>query len=493
MKIQSIQIKNLASFAEFRTELGAVNLIEGPHGAGKTSLERVIMYALGRRPLAERGSRSVQHDPSILHGTSDAGEAILTFTSESDVEFLRVNVKADKTQRQVKVRGPKQRWEDANGFIDEVTSALAYDPLQFKELDPKSRLEAFLRVVPINISDEEIHEAVGYPIELPGAAGLDTINTLYDAIFADRRTENTAADTQGKYASQLEAALAPAVDGSDWSAEVSRLRGEKALLEVSEGEELRRISAAFNKQKEELSAAAGKQREKVAEGYNLGFSAIDAKIAALQLEKEQLRSEMTDVRNLLDGSLLSDIAATRENAIKEAAEIRATNAPLAEKLNTEITVAEERSKSASRDEGTKASAVEARRQANIHKANSDAMTAALERLTTLKSTVASRMTIKGVTIAAPRVGQPVDICREENGALIPFSLWNDESQDTFCLRMAVLFSGQCGIVMLDNLNNFNATRQAEVIATCKKIAASKGMQFLLGRATMDAELKVVEV
>ena len=63
MRIKSINITNLAAFPVFATELHGVTLITGKHGAGKSSLERVIMYGLGRRPLADKGGKSVRHDP----------------------------------------------------------------------------------------------------------------------------------------------------------------------------------------------------------------------------------------------------------------------------------------------------------------------------------------------------------------------------------------------------------------------------------------------
>jgi hypothetical protein len=121
------------------------------------------------------------------------------------------------------------------------------------------------------------------------------------------------------------------------------------------------------------------------------------------------------------------------------------------------------------------------------------MTEALERLTELKSTVASRMSIKGVTVACPREGMPVDICREENGALVPFSRWNEADSDVFALRMAVLHKGQCGIVCVDDISHWSPKRQENVIARCRELATQEGMQFLLGRATDEGELRIVDV
>lgn len=477
MRITSIQITNLAAFAgEVKFSFGAVNLVEGKHGAGKSSLEGVLMYILGRRPLAAKGARSVQHDPSILHGTSDRGEAIVNF-DEGDIEYLRVLVKSDKTTREVKMRGSK-RWEDAGQLIDDITSALAYDPMQFKDLEPKQRLEAFLRVVAVEIASIEVTEAVGGIIPIPaGKPGLDTINALYDDIYRLRTTENSAADTQSKYAAQLEAALPPAVEGGDWNAEVVRLRGEKEIIQGSEDEEIKRIGGELQTVRNAVAVARQSADTEI-------DSDINTRISALEADRSRRKDECAKESEVV-------IEAGRSKANAEAKEIREANAPLHAKLAADIAVADERARSTAQAEGTRKAAKVARDEAEERKAKSKAMTEALDRITALKAAVGSRMRVQGVTIASPREGSPVDLCRLEGGALVPFSRWNDADKDAFALRMAILFRGPCGIVCVDNMANWNAERRAAIIARCKVLATENKMQFLLGVAT-DGELTVTE-
>lgn len=477
MRITSIQITNLAAFGgEVKFSFGAVNIVEGKHGAGKSSLEGVLMYLLGRRPLAAKGARSVQHDPGILHGTSDRGEAIVNF-DECDIEYLRVLVKPDKSTREVKMRGSK-RWEDAGQLIDDITSALAYDPMQFKDLEPKQRLEAFLRVVPVEITAAEVTEAVGGTIPIPaGKPGLDTINALHDDIYRLRTTENSAVDTQSKYATQLEAALPPVVEGGDWNSEVIRLRGEKEILQKSEDEEIKRIGGELQTVRNAVAVARQSADTEI-------DSDINTRISALEADRSRRKDECAKEAEVA-------IEAGRSKANAEAKEIREANAPLHSQLAADIAVADERARSTAQAEGTSNAAKVARDEAEERKAKSKSMTEALDRLTTLKATVGSRMKVSGVTIASPREGSPVDLCRLEAGALVPFSRWNSADQDQFCLRMAVLFSGPLGIVCIDNLSNWNAERRAAIIARCKVLASKDRMQFLLGMAT-DGELKVTE-
>lgn len=478
MRLSKISVTNMCGIKKFESDLPSVCVVSGPHGSGKSSIEKAIMYCLGRRPLAEKGGRAVQHDPSMLHGNAEVGEALLTFSEDSDAEFLRVRVKPDSTERRVKMRGAK-KMEDAAEFIDSITSALAYDPMQLKKMAPKERVESFLRAVPLEIDRNEVLTAAdtpGFITSVPEKPGLDTINSIYDSIYKARTAENVAADTQAKHADQLEAALPPPAPTGDWNAEATKLRADKATLEASEAEEIRRIGGELQTKKH-LVAQARK-------GSNDGIDAdINAKIAKLEADRATRKKVAEQTES-------SAVEFARAQANAEATEIRANNAPLHFDLASRVTVADERARSAAQAEGTRNAAATARAEATARKAKAKAMTEALERLTALKATVGGRMKIPGVTIASPREGQPVDICRVEDGALVPFSVWNDADSDGFCIKLSILYRGPCGIVCIDNMGNWSPARQARVIDRCKELAAEHGMQFLLGKATDVGELLI---
>jgi len=105
MRIKSITITNLGPFENFTANFPAVAIITGAHGVGKSSLENIIKYAMGRRPLATN-SRGIEHDLKILKTGTDKGEAVITF-DEGDIESLRVTVTKTSTDRKIKTRGGK--------------------------------------------------------------------------------------------------------------------------------------------------------------------------------------------------------------------------------------------------------------------------------------------------------------------------------------------------------------------------------------------------
>ena len=122
------------------------------------------------------------------------------------------------------------------------------------------------------------------------------------------------------------------------------------------------------------------------------------------------------------------------------------------------------------------------------------MNEALQRLNALKTTVASRMKIKGIQILSPKPGMEPAICREEGGAWIPFSVWNTESQLIFQLRLTVMSHGKCGLVTIDSIADLNAAKQELLIKTARKFAKEEDMQFIMGRPDEPGmPLRIVDV
>lgn len=491
MKLSKISITNLAGLKSFEATLPSVCILEGKHGAGKSSLQKCMMYAFGLRPLAEKGQKSIMHDPTMLHAASEKGECILSF-EDGDLESLRVRVTADKTERTIKVRG-KKSWELAGQQIYDITNALSYNPLQFRDLNPKERLEAFLKVVPVEISAEEINAAVGGVVPVSGDPSLESINAIFDDIFKARTSENSAVDTQTKYAAQLEAALGPVAPGENWDSEVARLRSDKATLDASEQAEIQRIGRELAGKRETASVDRQQADSLVDESCLASIEERQKQIAVLQEQIAGINLTRAASKGNNAQATAKIIDDLRAAANTEVSEIRTANAPLHAKLTADIATAEERARKSAQDEGTRKAAEQARAEAQEHATQSKAMTEALDRLKALKAEVAGRMSIRGYTIASPREGQPVDLCREEDGALVPFSNWNDASKDELCLKLAVMYRGACGLVMIDSMANWSPARREQILSSCRKYASQHGMQWLLGIATDEGELRITDV
>ncbi len=475
MLLTSLTITDLLAFAGTATfPLHAVTLLEGDHGQGKTSIGSVLLYAFGRRPLADPGGRGIAHDSSLIHGNAERGEAVITF---DDGMTYRLLVTQETTTRQVKMPDGK-RWNAATPeFIDSLVNALSYDPFTFKDLDEKKRIEALLKASPVQVSTQEFSEAIGdLPIQPPARAmGLEDLNACYATLYDLRRDANSRADISGKHAEELERALPPeSVTGAD----PAPLRAEKEALEQKMRGKIEAARKVLDAEKADQSAA-----------HTSRCAEIDADIneRIRQLEAERL-TRVSKSRAAHDEA----IEAARNLANQAVIEKRAELAPQLDRLTAEIATAEERSLRAAKDQGAREAAGKARAAEAAALADSTRIDAAMSRLKTLKEAVAGRLAVPGITIASPRKDAAVDICREESGALVPFSRWNESDKELFCLRMAVLFHGKCGMVFVDEIGHFTPERRAALVSQAK-IYAKEGMQFIMGCATKKGEaLRVVE-
>lgn len=481
MRLTQISITDLAAFAGTVTfPLYGISLIKGDHGKGKSSLGEILLYSFGRRPLAETGSVGIRHDAAILHGNAERGEAVLSF---DDGSSFRVLVTADSTTRMIKVpEGTK--WNKATPeYIDSLVNALSYDPFVFKTLSEKQRIEALLKASPIIVTAEEIAEAVGeFGKHVIGAPSLESINATHGNLYDYRRTANVAADTNAKHAGELEAALPaeelPTVD-------VAPLRAEKAAVEKSELELIEKCRRKLEEFKGQAQAAHEVRK-------NNADKEIDAKIAELEADRKRRHEASNKQFN-------ADIDVLREQANAAVLAKRSEIKPDLERLTAEIATAEERALRAATDKGTRNAAKKAREAQSAALADSQRIDAAMTRLNALKEAVAARLAIPDITIASPRPGQPVDICRLEGEALVPFSRWNEADKERFCLRMAVLFHGKCGMVFVDEIGHFTDERRRGLIETARRYAKDGEMQFIMGSATAataedpkGGELRVVE-
>ena len=150
-----------------------------------------------------------------------------------------------------------------------------------------------------------------------------------------------------------------------------------------------------------------------------------------------------------------------------------------------LSVARERDRLSVSHAATRNAADVAKQHAITAKKKSEQLTAAIAKLDALKVKTAAGLNIPGITI--------------ENGIIlnekkVPFSEWNEQAQVFFCLRIAVLGPGSCGIVVIDGkLNELETRNQVAVMEAAQHYAEEKKMQFLFTSVKDEAKLTVEAV
>ena len=443
MRVSSIQINNLRGFTELKADLPAVSLIQGGNGEGKSSFIKCVIYPFETR-----------HDDEMISKGQDSGEVILTM---DDGTQLRARAtRGEGTDRMTKKPGAK-KWEVGRKYIDSIANAISYNPLSLIGMKPKELLETVLKVMPIALNDDElIATLAGAPLDagkIPATIGsldpLSRIGALRKIVYDERTTLNVAADTHNKHAAELENSLGPKTEEKDWAVEVARLEAELGAARESQEDDMGTIREILNAEIKKFQDVRDREieqsRKKCEEAIEESRGISNRKWEALEPKHYE------KIKGIQDG----------------------------------LSVARERDRLSVSHAATRNAADVAKQHAITAKKKSEQLTAAIAKLDALKVKTAAGLNIPGITI--------------ENGIIlnekkVPFSEWNEQAQVFFCLRIAVLGPGSCGIVVIDGkLNELETRNQVAVMEAAQHYAEEKKMQFLFTSVKDEAKLTVEAV
>ena len=445
--IKRIQVTNLGCFDSLDVELPAVTVVSGGNAAGKTTLLDCIKF------VGDRG-----HDPDLIRGAADFGEVVLTL---SEGNQIRARATRRETTRWWKPADGK-RWIEGRDLIDKIYRAIAYDPIRFLELGPKEQAAKLLEIAPVEVEDAQLREAIGdiEGMSWGGKPSLETLNSVSSAIYGARTEINSNSKQLAAHAAQLEAGLRAALpDDRDWNAERQKVGDALAVKQAEELSEMTTLRSDFDAAKQAAIDGCTKA--------HIGIDArIDAAIRDLEKQRNSEKATATKVRDDCYESI-------RASANRQAADMKAKHAPEIQRLTTELTQAQTYATTQAQIVGTKKAIESARHESEAKAERSKALTAALDRLAALKTSLVSKFRIGGGYVEDGR------IVREQDGGLVPLSRWNTADQLRFCLALGMRIGGN--LVCCDHLESLDKKNEAGTIATARKYAAESGVQFILAK------------
>lgn len=186
MQIVRLQIKNFLSISDAEIRPGQVNQVTGANNQGKTSILRAIEVAC-------KGST----DGSLVKRGEDAAEIIVEFNDETTV---RRRLTASGKQS-VDVKRGSFAAPAPQTFLSALFSAGAFNPLEL--LDPKTRTEAILKLVPAKLDEATLAAYVGEsPVPLPPLDyeqhGLKVAEQAHRYFYQRRAEANKEAKARGE-------------------------------------------------------------------------------------------------------------------------------------------------------------------------------------------------------------------------------------------------------------------------------------------------------
>lgn len=407
MRAKRVRIRNIMGIEDLEFEPGKITRIEGANASGKSS----VLESL--KSIIEGG-----HDATLLRKGEEEGEIVILL--EDDVE-VRKRVTADRSTLEVrhpefgKISAPKT-------YIEKLVDPTAFNPVRFMMAD--DRVELLLEAVGTTISTEELEKAVGdVPFEelpssfnlndLDGAPALEAIETVRKAIFSARTGVNRILRDKSTTAEELKSSL-PA-DGAAPSEVQSELRDAEKALEEERDEQRAKVQEKEDEAAKEIREIEMALDERVAELRDMITKAKEEaqeKIDQVRAEKEEAVQKVRDGYSEEIDRWVETVGSLRERAraVDDAARSR--------RLITE-----------------------AEAEAQRRKEQSDALTAALERLEGLKVEAMESIPIEGAEI--------------QDGELyvdgVAFDRLNSARKTEIVLEIAKVRAGDLGLVIVDDL------------------------------------------
>lgn len=438
MRVSRITLSNILGIEELDFAPGAITKISGRNGKGKSSVLE------GIRSIIAGG-----HDASLIRNGADKGEVVLVLDDGREFRKSITPNGAYLTGKSADGTPIRQ----AKGVIDRLLDSLSVNPVEFLAAPPAKRAEWLLGVMPMSVSDAELSEAAGVPATGAGLNGLEAIARIRKVVYDERTRVNGAAREKTYTAEGLRKSL-PVGDAGDISAQSAeayeRLHKIDADLATVESETKLALKEALDDQRNLFNSKIEEHRTEIRKH--------EAAIAELE---QQLSAEL-DKRRSLARKLYDDQC----NALRDSRTSASADVARMESLVDEH----------KRAEHTREIIAEMEQQAAALKAESESKTAALERLDALKMRLMNSLPIKGMEI---RDGQIY-----VDGVV--FDRLNTAKKIQVALKVAKLRAGECGLVLVDNLECLDS----DTFAAFEVAAAKLGMQFVVTRVSDEAALKV---
>jgi hypothetical protein len=432
--VSLIRIRNVLGIEELDIHPGALTVVEGKNGKGKTS----VLAAIGS--IVDGG-----HDATLLRQGATQGEVVLVLSDETEI---RKRVTASGSTLTVRhpergdLRSPKT-------FVDHLTDALAFNPVAFLAAPAAKQVEYLLDSLPMAVTAAEVAAALGAGVELERPISYDrhalqVLEAVHTQVYDERTGVNRMAREKASTAASVERSL-PALGAGAEIIGLDTLRERKAAL-VNEAE---------------------------------------AKVLAVQRRRDGDVAELkADVQRQIDAlkqRYATDAGRLGAEAEAEVAEIRAAVAPESERLAAEISAGEARAEEAQRVAHARALYDESRAEAARFSARAEALTAALDRIEKLKASLLADLPITGLEV---REGQ---VFYEGT----PFRRVNTASRVQVAMMLAQMRAKAhdgLALVCVDGLELLDE----ETFEAFKRAAPKAGLQLIVTRVG-TGELHVTEI
>lgn len=267
MKATLIKITNIMGISDLTIRPGTITEITGQNGQGKTSIIEAI------RSIGVKG-----HDATLIRKGETEGRIVIELDNGGTITKT---IKEDKSERKYKgSNGDRGGASAIEGMLD----VLSINPVEFLEAEPKRKLEILLESIDIQLSDEELSNAVGFPAKATGSA-LECMSALQKSIYDERTGVNRAIREKKATLTQLSETV-PTNIVEDPTVEIGQLNTEIGTHESARNVLLESINSWKTAELQRINDEANAKIEST-------NSSFDSVVSNLRLQVNTLQEQLT--------------------------------------------------------------------------------------------------------------------------------------------------------------------------------------------------------
>ena len=442
-RLKSVKILNIKGIESLTFDTGAVTVLKGRNGAGKTSVVDALISVF------EGG-----HDAALIRKGAKEGSILLAL---DDGVTIRKTIKPEKSVLEVRTADRGKVNAEAT-YVKKLASGLRFNPAAFITMSGKERAEELSKVMPVKFGGQEVNEASNeYILHPQEQIDLKRFVEIREGRYASRTEVAREQSMAEGFIVETEKSM-PEGTQSTWKEAVDMLRSQ-----VGEGKaELERDLFAVDHQRQQvldgLRADRDAQILKLQLAFNEGAAAAEAEYNA--------------------GYKVAVLAAeTEKNALREAV------ATQLEELTNSLGQAEQSLAAQNRVEGQRAQLEKMRESARSLQKRWVQLDTAVKGLDRLKSEKLATLPIPGIEVRIADKNMPEVYV---DGVAWPHV--NKSMQCKIAITIAAQALGDLPLMVLDESEVLDADSMQLLIAAAKDL----GLQIIMARVESGAELEAVE-
>lgn len=474
MKVKRITIENVGSIESLELEPGAITVLEGRNGVGKTSVLTAIEAVIAGG-----------HDPSVIR--KGAEKAVVVVDLDDGTAIRRsVTEKASNltitTKDGDKKAAPKT-------YLEKLVDTAGWNPAKFLEARPAERVSMLLAALPIRADRDALARLMKYsgpldPIQAwpIGVHPLDGIARVRKALYDERTFVARAERQKAAHIEELRR-TAPAVDGDSRGALSAALAEAKTLDDEAQARKLAIVAAEADRVGE-INRQLAARLATLQDNKDRGIDALRALIAELErkiaLHRETIDAEMAAAKDEASGGTMSAFAASKEAREALAREQEPRRIAIMERIG------EAREKVRAQAQAEEAAAIirSAEEERARNEKTAAELTQLLQAVDAFRDAALVDLPIPGVLVADGEVyvADPA----VSDGAPLPWPRVNRSRQVRIAVDVARLRAGELGLIVLDEAECLDPETWREFVDA----AAAAGGQVIAARVSDDLVLRV---